>query len=64
MGGDIGLVGDNNQGLAFGMQGIKQRHDIGRRGGVQIARGFVGKQDRRFAAQCARDSNALPLAAR
>lgn len=44
--GDVALVGDQDNGVALGVEPLEQRHDFHAGGGVQVARRFVGKQDR------------------
>ena len=44
--GDVWLVRDENDGIALLMQSGKKRHDFLARGGVEISRGLVRKQNR------------------
>src|ERR1039457_4361048 len=43
--GDIGLVGNDYDGVAVGVQGVKEGHDFEAGFGVEVARGFVRKDD-------------------
>ena len=63
MTGDPGIVRDDDDRLAFGMQLAEQRHDFGGRAAVEIAGRLVGQQQLRSTHQRARDGHALPLAA-
>jgi hypothetical protein len=64
VGGDVGFVGDDYDGLALGMQGVKERHDFRRGSRVEVSRRFVGKENRWFADEGACDGDALALSAR
>jgi hypothetical protein len=61
--GDIGLVRDEDDGVAFGLQLIEQRHDLNTGFGVEISGGLVGQDDRRAVDQRARNGDALTLTA-
>ena len=60
---DVMLVGNEDDGVAFGVQAIEERHDFVSRGGVEVASGFVGENDGRAIDQGAGDGDALALAA-
>ena len=58
------VVGDDHDGGSLAVQILEQAED-GRSGGaVEIAGGFIGKQQRRFVGQGTCKSNALRLTAR
>ena len=61
---DVGLVRDHDHGVAGARELVEQRHDLLRRGRVEVAGGLVGEQDRRTVDQRARDGDALALPAR
>src|SRR6478735_8363591 len=60
---DVVLVRDQDDGVALGVQVAEHRHDLLPGGGVEVAGGFVGQDDRGLAHQRARDRDALALAA-
>jgi hypothetical protein len=43
--GDVVLVGDKDDGVAFGMQAVEEGHDLVAGLGVEVAGGLVGKND-------------------
>ena len=43
--GDVGFVGDQNNGVPLLMEQVEQGHDFVSGGGVEIAGGLVGQQD-------------------
>src|SRR5215212_6872994 len=61
--GDVGLVGDHDDGLALRRQLLEDAHDL--LGGlrVEVARGLVGEEDRGAVDERPGDRDALPLAA-
>ena len=63
MPGNIFLVRDDNDGVAFPEKFVKQRHDFRAGLGIEVARRLVGQQDGRFVDQRAGDGHALALAA-
>ena len=62
--GDIVLVSDQDDGVALLVEALEQRHDFVAGGGVEVAGGLVGQQDRRVVHQGPGDRDTLPLAAR
>jgi hypothetical protein len=46
--GDVVLVGHQHNRISLAVQSIEQRHDFVSSCGVEIARGFVGKNDGRL----------------
>src|SRR3546814_10894240 len=60
--GNIVLMGDQHDGVAFAVQFVEQRHDLGAGVAVQIAGRLVAEQDRRVRHQRARNRHALALA--
>ncbi len=61
--GDVGLVGDQEHGVAGLVQLVEEVHDLGRGGRVEVAGRLVGEEDRRVVDQRAGDGHALALAA-
>ena len=61
--GDVVLVGHQDDGVAFGVQTIEQRHDLVAGLGVEIAGRFVGEDDGGLVDQSAGDGHALALSA-
>ena len=61
--GDVGLVGDEHDGVARLVEALEERHDLDAGLRVEVAGGLVGEQDRRIVHQRARDGDALALAA-
>jgi hypothetical protein len=59
--GDVGLVGDEDDGVAGGVEGVKEGHDLDAGLGVEIAGGLVGEDDGGRVDQGAGDGNALAL---
>ena len=45
--GDVGLVGDQHDGVAPGVQCVEERHDLDAGLGVEVAGGLVGEDDGR-----------------
>jgi hypothetical protein len=62
--GDLGLVRDEDDGVAGVVQPLEERHDLDAGLRVEVAGRLVGQQDRRVVDQRARDGDALALAAR
>src|SRR5215469_2388998 len=60
---DIGLVGDENDGVAALVQSSEKAHDLITGGGIEISSRLVGEQDRGMIHKSARDGHALTLAA-
>ena len=60
--GDAGVVGDQNDGVAFSVQGIEEVQDLPAGAGVQVARRLVGQQDRRPVDESPPDGDPLALA--
>ncbi len=63
MPGDVLLMCNNNDGVAFPPEFFKQRHDFLAGLGIEVACRFVGQQEGRFVDQGAGDGHALALAA-
>ena len=61
--GDIVFVGDEHDGVALLVEAFEQRHDFVTGGGIEVAGGLVGQQDRRVVDQGASDRHALALTA-
>ena len=61
--GDVGLVGDDDDGVAFGLEFIKEGHDLDAGLGVEVAGGLVGQDDGWLIDQRAGNGDALALAA-
>ena len=61
--GDIGFVGDEDDGVAFCVELIEEGHDFGAGLGVEVAGGLVGEDDGRTVDEGAGDGDALALAA-
>src|SRR5512143_2251085 len=61
---DVGLVRDDDDRLAVGVQLVEQRANLDSGLRIAIARGFVGQQNRRIRHERTRDRDALALAAR
>src|SRR3569833_297957 len=59
--GDVGLVSDEDDGVAFGLELIEERHDLHAGLGVEVAGGFVRQDDGRAVDQRAGDGYALAL---
>src|SRR5438270_4525996 len=59
---DVMLVRDQDDRVAFVMQALEQRHDLVAGGGVEVAGGLVGQQNRWTIDQRARNCDTLPLA--
>src|ERR1035437_8673027 len=58
-----GIMGDENQGFALGIQFIENFHNLHAGGGIEIAGGFIGQDDERIVDQRAGNGHALLLAA-
>ena len=61
--GDIGFVGHQDDGVAFGVKVVEEGHDFDRCFGVKVAGGFVGEDDAGVIDEGAGDGYALALAA-
>src|SRR5579862_8554956 len=61
---DVVLVSDQDDGIAFVVQTLEERHDFVAGRGVEVAGGLVGEKDRGIVHERPRDGNALPLPAR
>jgi hypothetical protein len=61
--GDVGLVGDEHDGVAAGVEGVEEGHDLEAGFGVEVAGGLVGEDDGGVVDQGAGDGDALALAA-
>ena len=64
VGGDVGLVRDEDDRVAGLVEPLEQRHDFDAGLRVEVAGRLVGEQDRRVVDERARDRDALALAAR
>ncbi len=62
--GDVGLVGDDDERMTARVQFVEQMHDLLAGTRIEIARRFVGEDQRGLSHQCAGDGDALALAAR
>ena len=62
-GGDIRLVGDDDDGLPGLVEHVEYGHDLVAGGGVEVPRGFVRQDDGRLLSQGSGDRHALPLSA-
>src|SRR4028119_128662 len=60
---DVGLVGDQDDRVALGVELVEQRHDLGRGRRVEVPGRLVGEQDGRLVDQGAGHGHALALAA-
>ena len=61
--GDVRLVGDEDDGVALGVEVVEERHDLLAGLGVEVAGGLVGEDDGGTVDQRAGDGDALALAA-
>ncbi len=61
--GDVGFVGDHDDGVAMGVEGIEQGHDLKAGLGVEVAGGLVREDDGWTVDEGAGDGYALTLAA-
>src|SRR5205085_8661588 len=61
--GDVMLVSYQNDRVSFALESVKQRHNLHARLRIQVAGGFVSKNDRRSVHQRTRDGDSLPLTA-
>ena len=64
VGGDVGLVGDEDDGVAGGVEALEDGHDLDAGLRVEVAGRLVGEQDRRIVDERPGDRDALTLAAR
>ena len=62
--GHFGVVGDHNDGMTLAVKVAKKLGDDGLVGSVEVASGFVSKEDRWVVDQGARNADALLFAAR
>ena len=60
---DVGLVGDENDGVASLIKAFEQRHDLFAGLGIEVAGWLVGQDDRRIVDQRAGDCDPLALPA-
>jgi hypothetical protein len=63
LGGDVAVVGNDHHGGAGGVELAEQSEDPGARGGVEVAGGFVGEQQRWSADDSAGNGDALAFTA-
>ena len=61
--GDVGLVGDDDDGVALGVELVEEGHDLVAGLGVEVSGGLVGEDDGGVVDQGAGDGDALALAA-
>ena len=61
--GDVGLVGDEHDGVAFGVEVVEEGHDLVAGLGVEVSGGLVGEDDGGLVDQGAGDGDALALTA-
>jgi hypothetical protein len=61
--GDVGLVGDEDDGVALGLEIVEEGHDLDAGLGVEVAGGLVGEDDGGVVDQGAGDGDALALSA-
>ena len=61
VGGDVVFVGDEDDGIAFGMKAIEQGHDFVTGLRVQVSGGLVGKNYGWTIHKCTRNRDSLPL---
>ena len=61
---DIGLVGDEDDCVAFGLELVEQRHNFNTGFGIQITCGLIREDDGRTVDESAGDGDALALTAR
>src|SRR6202035_4754819 len=61
--GDIGLVGYEDDGIAFFVEAVEEGHDLDAGLGVEVAGGLVGEDDGGVVDQGAGDGDALALTA-
>ena len=61
---DVGVVGDQDDGPAGGMEVVEELDDLGAGVAVEVARRLVGEEDGRLRDEGAGDPDALLLAAR
>ncbi len=62
--GDVGLVGDEDDGVALGVEIVEEGHDLVAGLGVEVSGGLVGEDDGGMVDQSAGDGDPLALAAR
>ena len=63
MAGDVGLVGDENDGVALLIETLEKRHDFFAGFGIEVPGRLVGQDDRRIVDQRAGNCDPLALAA-
>ena len=61
--GDVGLMGDDDDGVALGVEVVEEGHDLVAGFGVEVSGGLVGEDDGGVVDQGAGDGDALALAA-
>ena len=61
--GDVGLVGDEDDGVAVGVELVEEGHDLVAGLGVEVSGGLVGEDDGGAVDEGAGDGDALALAA-
>ena len=61
VGGNIVIMGDEDEGFALLVELIEEAQDLGTRGRIEIARGFVGQDHQRVVDEGAGDGDALLL---
>ncbi len=61
--GDVGLVSDEDDSVAFPVKLVEQRHDLDAGFGVEVAGRLVGQDDGRIIDKGAGDGDALALTA-
>ena len=62
-GGDAGVVGDEDDGMAVSVERTQDFHDVSAGGGIQVPGWLVGEQDRRVRRDRTGDGDPLLLAA-
>ena len=62
-GGNIGLMGNDDDCVAFAVESFKEIHDLHARMRVERASRFIGQQNGRMIYQSASNGDALPLSA-
>ena len=62
--GDVGLVGDDDDGVALGVEFVEERHDLVAGLGVEVSGGFIGEDDGRPVHEGSGDSHTLALTSR
>ena len=64
VGRDVGLVGDQDDGVALGVQPLEEPHDLLAGLGIEVPRGLVGEEDRGLHDEGSGDGHPLALPAR